>query len=410
MSVPNPTRPGSGHSNKPGNHHPVEPEVRNAWALKIATVSGIPIRLHFTFLLMIIWFAASSFVGTGAGLVLFTLGLFTCVALHELGHALVAQRFGYTVSDIVLYPIGGIASIEQSPRARHELLIAIAGPAVNVVIASIIAIILGSMGQLPDMTQMAGGTLGGFEKTPVRLLLYANIALVVFNMIPAFPMDGGRVLRALLALRLGKLRATRIAAGVGQLAAILMGLYGLGVFGTPFSRIPFIPAPGNFSLVIIALFVFFAAGQEAQAEQSRQVVEDAMVSEAMVREFSTLAPGDNLRRAAEVLLATSQQDFPVVHGDEVVGILSRNQLLRGLAQEGDTAYVAGTMNREVVFAGPNDDLEPVMMNPNGVQRAPVLVRGEDGSLIGMLTMENLMEFLTLRQIGRSREEEERDKG
>jgi CBS domain-containing protein len=185
----------------------------------------------------------------------------------------------------------------------------------------------------------------------------------------------------------------------------MMGLYGLGVFGMPFSRIPFIPAPGNFSLVIIALFVFFAAGQEAQAEQSRQVVEDAMVSEAMVREFSTLAPGDNLRRAAEVLLATSQQDFPVLHGDEVVGILSRNQLLRGLAQEGDTAYVAGTMNRDVVFASPNDDLEPVMMNPNGVQKAPVLVRGEDGSLIGMLTMENLMEFLTLRQIGRSREEE-----
>jgi CBS domain-containing protein len=193
------------------------------------------------------------------------------------------------------------------------------------------------------------------------------------------------------------------------MVAILMGLYGLGVFGAPFARVPFFPAPGNFSLVFIALFVFFAAGQEAQAEQSREVVEDAIVSEAMVREFTTLAPGDNLRRAAEVLLATSQQDFPVVHGDEVVGILSRNQLLRGLAQEGDTAYVAGTMNREVVFAGPSDDLEPVMMNPNGVQRAPVLVRGDDGTLVGMLTMENLMEFLTLRQIGRSREEAEHNK-
>jgi Zn-dependent protease/CBS domain-containing protein len=410
MSVPNsPAQDSGSQNNKNGNLKPAEPEIRDAWALKIATISGIPIRLHFTFLLMIIWFAGSSFAGTGAGLVLFTLGLFTCVALHELGHALVAQRFGYTVSDIVLYPIGGIASIEQSPRARHELLIAIAGPAVNVVIALILAGILGAMGQLPDMSMTQGGTLAGFEKTPARLLLYANIALVVFNMIPAFPMDGGRVLRALLALRLGKLRATRIAAGVGQLVAVLMGLYGLGVFGNPFANVPFFPAPGNFSLVIIALFVFFGASQESQAELSREVVEDAIVSEAMVREFSTLTPGDNLRRAAEVLLSTSQQDFPVVQGEEVVGVLSRDQLLRGLAQEGDTAYVAGTMNRDVVFARPGDDLEPVMMNPNGVRRAPVLVRGDDGSLVGMVTMENLMEFLTLRQIIRARDDQERDR-
>ena len=406
MSVPpQPTRMG-GQNNKNENLKPTEPEAQNAWSLKVATVFGIPIRLHFTFLLMIIWFAASSFAGTGAGLVLFTLGLFFCVALHELGHALVAQKFGYTVSDIVLYPIGGVASIEQSPRARHELLIAVAGPAVNVAIALIIALVLAALHQLPDFSQVQGGTLGGFDKKPIWLLLYANIALVVFNMIPAFPMDGGRVLRALLALRLGKLRATRIAAGVGQFVAVLMGLYGLGIFGRPFAHIPFFPAPGNFSLVIIALFVFFGASQESQAEQSREVAEDAIVSEAMVREFATLSPGDNLRRAAEVLLATSQQDFPVVNGDEVVGVLSRNQLLRGLAKEGDTAYVAGTMNREVVFAKPTDALEPVMMNPNGVQRAPVLVRGDDGSLVGMVTMENLMEFLTLRQIVRARNQEE----
>ncbi|MBC8101260.1 MAG: site-2 protease family protein [Cytophagales bacterium] len=415
MSLPLPPSPSSGGKNSGGPNNkdnklkPTEPAVRNAWSLRIATVSGIPIQLHFTFLLMIIWFAASSIATTGAGLVLFTLGLFTCVALHELGHALVAQRFGYTVRDIVLYPIGGVASIEQSPRARHELLIAIAGPAVNVVIALILTGILSATGQVPDFTQTQGGALAGFEKTPLRLLLYANIALVLFNMIPAFPMDGGRVLRALLALRLGKLRATRIAAGVGQFVAVLMGLYGLGIFGRPFANVPFFPAPGNFSLLIIALFVFFGASQELQAEQSQEMVEDAVVSEAMVREFTTLAPGDSLRRAAEVLLATSQQDFPVVLSEEVVGVLSRNQLLRGLAQEGDTAYVAGTMSRDIVFAGPNDDLEPVMMNPNGVQKAPVLVRGADGHLIGMVTMENLMEFMTLRQIARARDESERDR-
>lgn len=405
MSVPLPPGPARGGQNKDENRKSTETQAQNAWSLKVATVSGIPIRLHFTFLLMIIWFAASSFAGTGANLVLFTLGLFFCVALHELGHALVAQRFGYTVSDIVLYPIGGIASIEQSPRARHELLIAVAGPAVNVVIALIIAGVLAAIGQLPDISQIQAGTVGGFDKRPIWLLLYANIALVTFNMIPAFPMDGGRVLRALLALRLGKSRATRIAAGVGQLVAVLMGLYGLGVLGRPFAHIPFFPAPGNFSLIIIALFVFFAASQEARMDQSSEVVEDAVVSDAMVRHFETLGPGDSLRRAADVLIATSQQDFPVVHGDEVVGVLSRDQLLRGLAQAGNTAYVAGTMNREVVFAAPNDSLAPVMMNPNGVRRAPVLVRGEDGSLVGMVTMENLMEFVTLRQIDIARENE-----
>jgi CBS domain-containing protein len=156
--------------------------------------------------------------------------------------------------------------------------------------------------------------------------------------------------------------------------------------------------------VIIALFVFFGAAQERDVEETREAVEDAPVGAAMVREFQTLAVGDTLRRAAEVLLATSQQDFPVVHGDEVVGVLSRGQLLRGLAQEGDGAYVAGAMTRDVLFARPGDPLEQFMLRPDGVQRAPVLVKDESDRLVGMLTLENLMEFLTLRQIARAREE------
>lgn len=413
---PAPDSPGSPSPEPPLK--PTEPAAQNAWSLKVVSVSGIPIRLHFTFLLMVVWFAASSIAGSGWTLVLFVLGLFTCVALHELGHALVAQRFGYTVRDIVLYPIGGVASIEQSPRARHELLIAVAGPLVNVVIALLLAGYLAATHQMPDLSSAQAGALAGFEKTPLTMLLYANVALVLFNLIPAFPMDGGRVLRALLALRLGKLRATRLAASIGQFAAVLLALYGLHVFGDPFARVPFLPRPGNFALVIIALFVYFGAGQEAQAEESRDAAEDAVVAEAMVRDFQTLAPGDSLRRAAEVLLATSQQDFPVVHGDEVVGVLSRGQLLRGLAQEGDSGYVAGTMSRDVVFAAPNDPLEPLMMHPGGssgsggrssIQQAPVLVRDTSGRLVGMVTLENLMEFLTLRQIARSREEAERDR-
>lgn len=362
----------------------------NTWSLRVATVSGIPIRLHFTFLLLFIWLLVSDLGMGRLAVVLALVGLFFCVALHELGHSLTAQHFGYKVRDITLYPIGGVAAIEGSPGPRHELYIALAGPMVNVLIASVLFTVLSLMGKLPIGME----AVQGMAHDPWVLLLQANVTLAIFNMIPAFPMDGGRVLRALLGLKLGKVRATRIAARVGQFVAVFMGMWGLGLFGNK----------GNIGLVIIALFVFFGAGQEMQFEETRDVVEDAPVADAMVRQFETLTVGDTLRRAAEVLLDTSQQDFPVVHSGKVAGVLSRAQLLRSLALEGDSAYVAGAMERDVLFAHPDDSLEEFMLRSDGVQRAPVLVVDDDSNLVGMLTMENLMEFLTLRQIAASRAE------
>jgi Zn-dependent protease len=398
MSYQNPQQEPS--SRRPPQETDPTPQ-ESAWALRIATVFGIPIRLHFTFLLIIIWVALSG-IGKagGAGLVLSVLGLFLCVALHELGHSVVAQRFGYIVRDITLYPIGGVASIEGSPRPRHELYIALAGPAVNVVIALLIGGYLAVVGKLPPVSEILARDFTLFSN-PWTLLLTANVWLVIFNMIPAFPMDGGRVLRAVLGLSLGKVRATQIAASLGQFLAIFMGI--IGVTGLHFG--PFNIPGGNLGLIVIALFVYFGAGQEKQVEQTRVVVEDAPVSAAMLKEFQTLTVGDTLKRAAEVLLATSQQDFPVVHGDTVEGVLSRNQLLRGLAEEGEGAYVAGVMTREVLFTSPNTPLEPILMRPDGVQRAPILVQNDAGQLVGMLTLDNLMEFLTLRQIAQQREEE-----
>ncbi len=367
---------------------------RDAWSLRLATISGIPLRLHVTFLLILIYYAVVG-IGTGSGgtLVLFLMGVFACVALHEYGHSLVAQRLGYTVRDIMLYPIGGVASIEGTPRARHELVIAVAGPAVNVVIALILGTVLAAR---------PGGLAGNFTTDALfsrgdllHRLLVANVMLVLFNMIPAFPMDGGRVLRAALSLKLGRRRATSIAAGVGQLVAI-----GLGILGFRY---------GQFSLMLIAVFVYFGAGQENQAEQGREIVEGVPVESAMVRQFETLQVGDSLKRAAEVLLATSQQDFPVTFGEDVVGVLSRQSLLRGLAQSGETAYVSGVMSREVMIVRPDDPLDDVLMRPNGVQHAPVLVM-ENGRLVGMLTADNLMEFLTLRQIARERDERDEGQG
>ena len=386
MSVPPSTLPDRKNSQK--NDAPRE----SGWAFRIARISGIPIRLHFTFLLVLIWFALSDIGMGGANLVVAMLGLFLCVALHELGHSLTAQRYGYTVRDITLYPIGGVASIEGSPTPRHELVIALAGPAVNVVIAALLAIVLKFSGAFP--TQGISPTMATqvLQQNPLGFLLAANVMLVIFNLIPAFPMDGGRVLRAALGLRLGKTRATQIAATIGQVVAVLMGLYGL--FGPQ----------RNLSLMLIAVFVFFGAAQEREVEESQAMVVDAPVQDAMVRDFKTLAVGDSLRHAADVLLATSQQDFPVVLGEEVAGVLSRSQLLRALAEEGETGYVAGAMSRDVVFALPDEPLEEYMTRADGVQHAPVLVRDAGGHLVGMLTVENLMEFLTLRQILRARQE------
>lgn len=364
--------------------------AQDSWSLRLATISGIPLRLHFTFLLILIYYAVVG-IGTGNGpnRVLFVMGVFACVALHEYGHSLVAQRYGYKVRDIVLYPIGGVASIEGTPRPRHELVIAAAGPAVNVIIAAVLAVALGfaTPGGLAARFTTAN-FLGG---DLLFQLFVANVVLVLFNMIPAFPMDGGRVLRAALAIKIGRRRATSIAAGVGQLLAI-----GLGILGFRY---------GQFGLMLIAVFVYFGAGQENQGEQSREIVEGVPVASAMVRQFDTLQVGDSLRRAADALLATSQQDFPVTFGDEVVGVLSRSALLRGLAQSGEAAYVSGVMSREVMMVRPDEPLDEVLMRPGGVQQAPVLVM-DNGHLVGMLTAENLMEFLTLRQIDRERDERE----
>jgi Zn-dependent protease/predicted transcriptional regulator len=365
-------------------------EPNDSWSVQVARVSGIPIRLHFTFLLMLIYFSVVP--SGGGGQVLFTLGLFFCVALHELGHSITAQRLGYNVQTITLYPIGGVAALEGNPRARHELWIALAGPAVNVVIVALLTtyFALATPQGLLERLQTLQFQRGGFTRTGdlLTLLALANISLALFNMVPAFPMDGGRVLRALLALRMPRERATRIAATVGQGIAVLAGLWAL--------------TAGQFSLMLIALFIFFGAGQERQVETERALVDQATVGEAMLTEFVSLVPGDTLADAGRALLATSQQDFPVVQGDDVIGLLSRDRLLRGLAQEGESAYVAGTMDRNVVFASPEDPLDDFLLSADGVRRAPVVVRGADGGMVGLVTLENVMEFLTLRRIARLR--------
>lgn len=342
------------------------------WALKIGQVAGIPIYLHLTFLLLILFLGFRSIPN-----LLFILSLFACVALHELGHALVALRYKIPVADITLYPIGGIARIEKQPEPSQELWIAIAGPMVNVAIAAALWIYLQATGHLGDLIP------NDFIKAGwVRQVLTANVTLAVFNLIPAFPMDGGRILRALLALRLPLERATSIAASIGQLIAIVAGIYG---FLTP-----------NLMLLLVAFFVYLGAGQEVMIVRRENLIRDVSVREAMLSEVHTLPHGSTYREAADLLLATSQQDFPVALGDEVYGLLSRDSLLRGLATEGPEAYIASGMARDFIRANPDDDLKELLPQIQGGAGPALVFEGE--RMVGMVTTENLMEFLVIRQI------------
>lgn len=358
----------------------------------LAVISGIPLRVHWSFFILLVLIGLGSLSGASdpgsSGRVVlvnivYVLGLFVCVVLHEFGHALTARRYGIQTRDVVLYPIGGVASLEKMPRPRQELWIALAGPAVNVVIAAILYAAARARGLPVASVAAAGGASGLLVR-----LMWTNVMLVVFNMIPAFPMDGGRVLRALLARTMSENAATQLAASIGRFIAVAMGIYGFFA--------------GWWMLTIVAVFVYMAASQEAAAFQAKSFIAGHRVKEAMLREFRTLPVGTTLREAADALLAGSQQDFPVVNGDEVVGVLSRGTLMRGFASEGPDAYVAGVMEREFQRVSPDDDLETVLTEASRLNEGPLLVMEGDSTdasrLLGMITQQNLLEFLALAQL------------
>jgi Zn-dependent protease/CBS domain-containing protein len=387
-----PDRPQEHDTQSRGGSAPPPRPLENAWALRIATVAGIPIRLHFTFLLFLVYVGLAGRGGSDGLSVLYVLAIFACVVLHELGHSIVALRYGIPVADITLYPIGGVARIEKQPKPRQELWIAVAGPAVNVVIGLILWVAIG----MPSAERIIADMKGGIV-TPhlfAEGVMGANIWLVAFNLIPAFPMDGGRVLRAMLGMNMPVERATAIAAGVGQFLAILFGIW------AAFS--------GAWILLFIAFFVYIGAGQEAFAYRHASLIDGVRVRQAMITDVRTLTVGNTLKEAADVLLDTSQHDFPVMHGSEVQGVLTRNGLLRALAEAGPGAYVAGAMNREFASAGPDDDLAEILPRLQAQGGPLVVLDLRDGNkvLLGIVTGENVQEFFAVRQIVAARDRQE----
>ncbi|AIE83624.1 Peptidase M50 [Fimbriimonas ginsengisoli Gsoil 348] len=338
------------------------------------SVAGIPIRIHFTFVLFLVWIATigSGFLWTGL-----VLAVFACVLLHELGHALVARRFGIETRDITLYPIGGVAMLDGRPRPRQELWISLAGPMVNVVLAIILALVLLIRdGALPSFSLSLNGS------SFLGALFVANVSLAIFNMIPAFPMDGGRVLRGSLALAMPETRATQIAGTIGQGLAILIGLWGI-LHQSPI-------------LVLVAFFVFLGAGQEVSATITRSFLAGHALHDAMQKRYRTINSGATLEAAARMLIEGSQHDFPVVAGDEgeVIGVLTRNAIAHGLATEGPTGYVAAHMRREYKTAHPNAPLEAAIEMFSQEDPSPIIVL-DDGQMVGMVTQDNLSEFIML---------------
>ncbi len=351
------------------------------WSTTLGKIAGTAVKVHVTFLLLLAWVAwrhwrlEASVAATLAGLA-FTLAIFACVVLHEFGHALTARRYGINTRDIILLPIGGVARLEQIPgNPRQELWITLAGPAVNVVIAAVLGVWLQLTGgwQPVEELTVTGGSF--FER-----LLVVNLFVALFNLIPAFPMDGGRILRALLGMRMDYMRATRIATTIGKTLAVAFGF--LGLFSNPF-------------LILIALFVWTGAARETKMVQFKNALGDLRVDQVMTTDYRTLAPTDSLDHAVELTLAGAQRDFPVVDGDHLAGVLTHGDLIKALHEGGKNLAVGEVMRRQFQTASLSEGIGRVIVRLQqcACRTMPVLANGR---LAGLISLDNLGDVLSIQ--------------
>jgi Zn-dependent protease len=354
---------------------------RSHWSWQVGVVGGIPIRVHLTLAFLLLWVALSYSVrGFGPtasflGIILVAV-VFAIIAVHELGHALVAQRYGVHTREIMLLPIGGIASLERVPEhPTHELAIVLVGPAINLAIAAVLWLGITIAGGDLDVTRAT--SLGDLF---AARLMWINVALALFNLIPAFPMDGGRALRALLATRLGRTRATAIATGVGRTFAIAFAIGGL--LWNPW-------------LALIAVVIWSSARYENEMLRLRIAISDVPVSAAMNRQVDTVTPDEPLAEAARLLIATGQNQLPIVEEGSPVGVLTRGDVAAGITLAGSHGKVAEAPRHEAIAVAPSDPLDQVfdqlVSSPDAV--AVVVERGLP---VGIVTAEQLATFVALR--------------
>jgi Zn-dependent protease/CBS domain-containing protein len=353
-----------------------------SWSLNIGRIAGTAVRIHITFLLFLVWIWVASYASGGAeaawsGL-LFMILLFLCVLAHEFGHIFTARAFGVPTPDVTLLPIGGVARLARIPEEPwEEFLIAIAGPAVNVVIAVVLMAFAGAHLDAQHLSTVESSRIGMIDR-----LAEVNLFLAAFNMIPAFPMDGGRVLRAALATRLGHVRATEIAASIGQWVAFALGF--IGLFYNPL-------------LIFIAIFVYLAAASEAHMVGLRAMARGVPVSAAMLTQFASLKPTARIDEAVETLLHTSQSEFPVVdESGRLVGLLGRGDIVRALKARGPDARVGEAMATDIPTIGHRQCLDEAFRLLQDKSAPAVGVVDAQGRLIGLITASTVGEMLMVR--------------
>jgi stage IV sporulation protein FB len=356
------------------------------WSYTIGRFGGTEVKVHVTFILLLAWIGYSAYLDAGAAAALadtaFFVSFFCCIVLHEFGHIAMARRFGVRTPDVILLPIGGVARLERIPEEpRQELLIALAGPAVTVGIILLLFLSTVVAGQPVTLHD----PLAEHVPFTVRLLV-VNVWVLIFNLIPAFPLDGGRVLRALLAGRLGLVRATRIAGTVGQLFAVGLGIYGV------MQQAPLV--------MLVAFFIFLGAGSETAAVATRVAGRGLQVSQMMVTDFRTIPVHATLAQAVDLLLSGEQREFPVVDNlGRTEGILTRDNLIRGLSRRGPDSTVAEAMTPATPTVPPTLSFQEALdrLRSSGLPALPVVDAA--GSLVGLLTMDNITDLLLVRRAG-----------
>jgi Zn-dependent protease/CBS domain-containing protein len=355
-------------------------------SLRLFNVAGTDVRVHPTFFFLLAWIGAVYWMRGGAGAALhgliFISLLFVCVVLHEFGHIFAARRYGIRTPDVTLLPIGGVASLERIPeKPSQEIFVALAGPAVNGVIALALAVLVGPRIELSELAELQQAR-SGLDALLIQLMS-ANIALVIFNLIPAFPMDGGRVLRALLATQMGHTQATRIAAAIGQGFAVLLGFMGL--------------LGGNAVLILVAVFVFLAAAGESGYVQARDIARGRLASQAMITRFEPLGVQASVDDAAALLLRTTQHEFPVLDGArQLRGVVTREAILGALQAGNGATPVLDIMARDVPTVGETACLDAIFTDLLRNSARFVGVVDADRRLVGYLTPENISELVMIQ--------------
>lgn len=350
-------------------------------AFQIARVKGISVFIHWTFFILFIWIAFSRLSNNGTLMeviteITFMLGIFLCVLLHELGHALAAARYNIKTKDITLLPIGGVARLEKMPEVPlQELIVAVAGPLVNVAIVAVLAGFIFIGKGFPLAIDMRDFDSNGF----LINMLIVNISLIVFNMIPAFPMDGGRVFRAILAMKWSREKATLIASKVGQGIALIFIAGGL--FFNPF-------------LILIGVFVFLGAQTEYNMIREQNVFKGRTVKQVMINRFTILPSSASYQDGVDALLSGYVTDFLVTDDQSVIGYITRDELLKGYAVNGSHSLITAGVRKIDYTVTENDPLEQVWMKMME-QDLPLVPVYKDALLTGIVSKENISEYIAL---------------